>query len=78
MSINIDQDYIDVFLLHNSTKVKSASNAPNYYRIITKDIGVKNEFQELEFTVVNDIQLKISIKFKQMKHRDHHKLFQKK
>ena len=64
MSINIDQDYIDVFLLHNNIKVKSTSDAPNYYRIITKDIGVKEDFQELEFTIVNDIKLKISIKFK--------------
>lgn len=65
MSINIDEDYIDVFLLHNGKKINSIkSELPNYYRIITNNIGVKNEFQDISFTIVNNIELKISIKFK--------------
>ena len=64
MSINIDEDYIDIFLLHNNKKVNSNSNSQNYYRIITKDIGVKDDFQELSFKLVNDIDITINIKFK--------------
>ena len=65
MSCNVDKDIIDIYLLYNSKKVKSAdSSTPNYYRIITKDIGVKDDFQELTFTIINDIQLTINIKFK--------------
>ena len=65
MSINIDEDIIDVFLLYNNKKVKSVNpNLNNYYRIITKDIGVSNDFKEISFTIVNNIQLTINIKFK--------------
>ena len=64
MSINIDEDYIDVFLLHNNNKIKSKSEAPNYYRIIAKDIGVKDTYQEINCKIVNDIEITISIKFK--------------
>ena len=65
MSINIDEDYIDIFLLHNNKKVNSNSpDSLNYYRIITKDIGVKDSFQEINFTLSNNIRMTISIKFK--------------
>jgi hypothetical protein len=64
MSINIDEDYIDVFLLHNNNKIKSKSEAPNYYRIIAKDIGVKDTYQEIKCKIVNDIEITINIKFK--------------
>ncbi len=65
MSINIDEDYIDIFLLHNNKKLKSNNpELTNYYRIITKDIGVKDEFTDINFNIVNDIDLTISIKFK--------------
>ena len=65
MSCNVDKDIIDVYLLYNGKKVKNAdSSTSNYYRIITKDIGVKDDFQELTFTIINDIQLTINIKFK--------------
>ena len=64
MSINIDEDYIDVFLLHNNNKIKSKFEAPNYYRIIAKDIGVKETYQEINCKIVNDIEITISIKFK--------------
>ena len=65
MSINIDEDIIDVFLLLNNKKVMSKNpDMNNYYRIIAKDIGVQDNFQELSFTIFNDIQLTINIKFK--------------
>mgnify|MGYP002624062989 CR=1 FL=1 len=65
MSINIDEDVIDVYLLHNKVKVKSNNpGSPNYYRINIKDIGVKNDFEDINFNMVNDIPLTISIKFK--------------
>ena len=65
MSCNVDKDIIDVYLLYNSEKVKSVDpNLQNYYRIKAKDIGVKDDFKELTFVIVNDIQLTIKIKFK--------------
>ena len=65
MSININQDIIDIYLLHNSKKVTSNDNSmPNYYRIIAKDIGVKDSFQDIVCKIVNDIEVTISIKFK--------------
>ena len=65
MSINIDEDIIDVYLLYNNNKVKSINpQMNNYYRIIAKDIGVQDNFKELNFIIVNDIQLTINIKFK--------------
>ena len=65
MSINIDEDYIDIFLLHNNKKINSNNpDSLNYYRIITKDIGVKDNFQEINFTLCNNIRMNISIKFK--------------
>jgi len=65
MSINIDEDYIDIFLLYNNKKLKSNNpELTNYHRIITKDIGVKDEFTDINFNIVNDIDLTISIKFK--------------
>ena len=37
---------------------------PNYYRIIAKDIGVRNEFHYITCSLVNNIQLKLTILFK--------------
>ena len=65
MSININEDVIDIFLLHNSKKIISNdSSLQNYYRIIAKDIGVKDSFQDIVCKIVNDIEVTISIKFK--------------
>ena len=63
-SININEDIIDIFLLHNSKRVISNSTNKNYYRITAKDIGVKDNFQDIICNVVNDIEITISIKFK--------------
>ena len=52
MSININEDIIDIFLLHNSKKMLSNdSSLQNYYRIIAKDIGVKDTFQKINSQV---------------------------
>ena len=65
MSMNVDEDFIEIYLLHNNEKVKSNNpDLPNYYRIIAKDIGVKDEFQDINCSLVNNIELKLSIKFK--------------
>ena len=63
-SININEDIIDIFLLHNSKKVISNTSSKNYYRIIAKDIGVKDSFQDIVCNIVNNIEVTISIKFK--------------
>ena len=63
-SCSVDKDILNVYLLYNNQKVQSVdSNVPNFYRIITREIGVKNDFQELTFIIVNNIQLSINIKF---------------
>ena len=64
MSVNINEDVIDIFLLHNSKKLQSNDSSPNYYRLIAKDIGVKNNFEDIVCNIVNDIEVTISIKFK--------------
>ena len=64
MSVNINQDIIDIFLLHNSKKIQSDTEALNYHRIIAKDIGVKNNFEDIVCNIVNNIEVTISIKFK--------------
>ena len=64
MSVNINQDVIDIFLLHNSKKIQSDTEALNYHRIIAKDIGVKNNFEDIVCNIVNNIEVTISIKFK--------------
>ena len=66
-SINVNEDVFDVYILYNNKKLKSTSsdNNINCYRIFAKDIGVTNDdFKELNFTIVNGIQLKINIKIK--------------
>ena len=63
-SANISTDAIDIFLLHNSKKIMSNNSSQNYYRIIAKNIGVKDMFQDIVCKIVNDIEVKLSIKFK--------------
>ena len=54
-----------IFFLHNSKKIISNDTSlQNYYRIIAKDIGVKDSFQDIVCKIVNDIEVTISIKFK--------------
>ena len=65
MSVNIDTDYIDVFILQNNKKIGNLTNSePYYYRIISKDIGVKEEFQEINFSLNDNIEIELKIKFK--------------
>ena len=63
-NINIDEDIIDIFLLYNGEIVKSLkSDTKNYYRIVSKIIGLSKEFQNLIIEIVNKIELTIQIKF---------------
>ena len=64
-SINVNDDVFDVYILYNNKKIQSSnSGSVNYYRIFAKDIGVTNDFKELNFEVVNGITLKMNIKIK--------------
>ena len=64
-SININEDVFDVYILYNEQKVKNTnSENSNYYRISAEEIGVSDNFKELNFIIVNDISLKIKIKIK--------------
>ena len=63
-NINIDEDIIDIFLLYNGEIVKSSkSDTRNYYRIISNQIGLSKDFQNIIFEIVNKIELTIQIKF---------------
>ena len=62
--INLDDDIIDIFLLYNGEIVKSLkSDSKNYYRIVSNQIGLSKEFQNLIVEIVNKIELTIQIKF---------------
>ena len=64
-SINVNEDVFDVYILYKDQKIKNTnSNEINYYRILAKEIGVTDDFKEMDFTVVNNISLKIKIKIK--------------
>ena len=64
-SINVNEDVFDVYILYKDQKIKNTnSNDINYYRILAKEIGVTDDFKEMNFTVVNNISLKIKIKIK--------------
>ena len=55
-SININEDVFDVYILYNEQKVKNTnSENSNYYRISAEEIGVSDNFKELNFIIVNDI-----------------------
>ena len=57
-SININEDVVDVYILYNGKKLESLdSESPNFYRINPKDIGICDNFKEINFTVVNNIEL---------------------
>ena len=63
-SINSNDDIFDVYLLYNNKKVISLNSNINYYRISVKDLGITNEFSELNFEIVNNVKLKINIRIK--------------
>ena len=59
-SINVDEDEFVVYILYNDKKLQSSdSKSPNCYKINAKDVGVSDNFKELNFTVVNNIKLTI-------------------
>lgn len=63
-NINIDEDIIDIFLLYNGEIVKSLkTDTKNYYRLVSSQIGLSKEFQNIIFEIVNKIELTIQIKF---------------
>ena len=54
-----------IFLDINNKKVESENKSkPNYYLLKFKDIAVKDEFQEFNFNIVNNIEVKLSMKVK--------------
>ena len=64
-SINATKALISIYLEKEGQKILSKDESQkNYYQIIAKDIGVKDSFEDLEITLVNDIKLKLGIKFK--------------
>ena len=54
-----------IFLDINNKKVESENKSePNYYLLRFKDIEVKDEFQEFNYKIVNNIEVKLNMKVK--------------
>jgi ABC-type antimicrobial peptide transport system permease subunit len=56
---------LKIFININGEKVNSDNeNEPNFYTILLKNIQVKNEFQDFTFKIVNNIEMNLSMKVK--------------
>ena len=83
-NISIDEDMIDIYLLYNGEIVNSLkSGSKNFHRIITSEIGISKEYQQLVFELVNKIELTIKIKIsnkmrKEISFKSRLKMFNKK
>ena len=54
-----------IFIDINDQKIQSDNKSqPNYYLLYFKDIEIKDEFKEYKFKIVNNINIKLSIKVK--------------
>ena len=54
-----------IFIDIDNKKVQSDNKSePNYYMLFFKDIEIKDEFQEFNFKIVNNIEAKLNIKVK--------------
>ena len=54
-----------IFIDINDKKIQSENKSEkNYYLLLFKDIEVKDEFQEFNFKIVNNIEVKLNIKVK--------------
>ena len=54
-----------IFIDINDKKIQSVNKSEkNYYLLYFKDIEIKDEFKEYDFTIVNDINVKLSMKVK--------------
>ena len=61
---NIDSinSSIYIYIEIEGKKIKSESTKENYYKIILKDVGIKNEKKELNCKLFDNIELKILIR----------------
>ena len=56
---------LNFFVSINGEKLKNNNESePNFHTIKLKNIPIKNEFQDLNFTIVNNIEISLSIKVK--------------
>ena len=54
-----------IFIDINNKKIESNNKSePNYYLLKFKDIEIKDEFQDFNFNIVNNIEVKLSMKVK--------------
>ena len=65
VSVNAFKGIIKIFIDINDKKVQNEDESgSNFYLLFLKDIEIKNEFQEFNFTIVNNIEVKLNIKLK--------------
>ena len=54
-----------IFISINNKKIISENKTePNYYLVKFKEIEIKDEFQEFNYKIVNDLEVKLNIKVK--------------
>jgi len=65
VSINATKGVMKIFIDIDNKKVQSDNKSePNYYILFFKDIEIKDEFQEFNYKIVNNIEVKLNIKVK--------------
>ena len=65
VSINAFKGVMKIFVDINNKKIESENKSElNYYLVKFKDIEIKDEFQEFNFKIVNNIEVKMNMKVK--------------
>ena len=62
--MNQENGIIKIYIEINDKKIqsKNKSNSTNFYKLILKNIEIKNESHEMKLVIVDDIEIKINLK----------------
>ena len=64
-SLDSSKGILKIFINVNGENIKNDNEKePNFYTIYLKDFEIKNEFQDLTFNIVNNIEINLSLKVK--------------
>ena len=64
-SLDSSKGILKIFINVNGENIKNDNEKePNFYTIHLKDFEIKNEFQDLTFNIVNNIEINLSLKVK--------------
>ena len=63
--MNSSTGMLKIYININGERIKSNNeDEPNFYTILLKNIEIKNEFQDFNYNIVNNIAINLSIKVK--------------